>query len=187
MGEGGAERRPSDGRRGPRPSVSLGQRLEPGRSALTPSQRETAMNRREFEALRDIPGKVIRGDIRFVARQAITPAVVAENIEILNDHQVELRLTIHVNPEIGSKTFNVHVPGKGPICRLDVDGTAHRPAGRSHEHSLQSERCPDRNLADGVDDRPELSGKSLTELFGVFCAMAKISHDGLLVPPKEDP
>ncbi len=144
------------------------------------------MNRQEFEAIRDIPGKVIRGDIRFVSRQAMTPAVVAENIEIINDHQVELRLTIHCNPEVGSKTFNVHVPGKGPICRLDVDGAAHRPAGRSHKHALQSERCSDRNLPDGVADRPDLSGKTLPELFGIFCAIANITHEGQLFAPKED-
>lgn len=136
------------------------------------------MNRTEFEAIRDIPGKVIRGDIRLSRRQATAPALVADGIVIENAAGAELRLNISFNPAVGSKTFNVHVPGLGPICRLDVDGTAHRPAGRSHKHSLISERCPDRNLRDGVDDRPELEGKPLTEVFAVFCAMAGISHEG---------
>jgi len=144
------------------------------------------MNRAEFEAIRDIAGKTIESDIRLVGRRATSPALVADNIRIDNDHGVELRLNITVNPEIGSKTFNVHVPGMGPICRLDVDGPAHRPAGRSHKHSLQSDRCPDRNLPDQVQDRPDLRGKGVRELFDVFCQMAHISHLGELILPKEE-
>jgi hypothetical protein len=79
---------------------------------------------------------------------------------------------------VGSKTFNVHVVGVGPICRVDVDGPAHRPAGRSHKRALRSERCPDRNLPDQVHDRPDLSGKNLVELFEIFCQMAHIEHVG---------
>lgn len=85
------------------------------------------MNRTDFEVLLHIPGKEIRQDIRFSKRQATSPALVAENIEIHNDAGTEARLNITYNPEIGSKTFNIHVSGVGPICRLDVDGTAHRP------------------------------------------------------------
>ena len=141
------------------------------------------MNRTEFEALRDIPGKVIRQDIRFSKRQATAPAVAAEGIAITNAGSVELRLNITFNAEVGSKTFNVHVPGVGPICRLDVDGTPHRPAGRSHKHALQSERCPDRNLPDGVVDRADLSGKSVRELFDVFCAIGNIEYIGAFESP----
>ncbi len=78
------------------------------------------------------------------------------------------------------------MPGVGRICRLDVDGTAHRPAGRSHKHSVQSERCSDRNLPDGVIDRADLSGRSLAELFAVFCEMAQITHLGTFEPPAEE-
>ena len=109
------------------------------------------MNRTEFEALRDIPGKVIRQDIRFSKRQATAPAVAAEGIAITN---------------AGS-----------------VDGTPHRPAGRSHKHALQSERCPDRNLPDGVVDRADLSGKSVRELFDVFCAIGNIEYIGAFESP----
>jgi hypothetical protein len=113
----------------------------------------SSMDRAAFEAVRDVPGKFIRGDIRLVARRQTLPALVAENIVIENRSSVVLRLNITYNPEVGSKTFNVTAAGVGPICRLDVDGPAHRPAGRSHKHSLQTERCPDRNLPDNVDDR----------------------------------
>lgn len=143
------------------------------------------MNRTQFEAIRDVKGKVIRGDIRFARRQATSPALTVDGVEIDNDAGVQLRLNITYNPLVGSKTFNVHVPGMGPICRLDVDGPAHRPAGRSHKHSLQSERCPDRNLPDDVVDRADLSGKSLAAVFDEFCRMAQITHEGTFESPEE--
>ena len=142
------------------------------------------MDRATFELVRDIAGKVIKGDIRLAARRQTQPALVADNIQIENPRGVALRLNISYNPEVGSKTFNVSVAGIGPICRLDVDGPAHRPAGRSHKHSLQTDRCPERNLPDGVSDRAELAGKSVTELFAIFCQMAEITHEGTLsLPP----
>ncbi len=102
---------------------------------------------------------------------------------IENDSAVALRLNINYNPEVGSKTFNVTAGGVGPICRLDVDGPAHRPAGRSHKHSLQTDRCPERNLPDNVDDRADLAGKTIAELFAIFCQMADITHQGTFFPP----
>lgn len=136
------------------------------------------MDRAAFEAVRNVPGKVIRGEIRLVARRQTSPALVAENIVIENDSGIALKLNISYNPEVGSKTFNVTAAGIGPICRLDVDGPAHRPAGRSHKHSLQTDRCPERNLPDNVHDRPDLAGKTVTELFKIFCEMADIAHMG---------
>jgi hypothetical protein len=141
------------------------------------------MDRAAFEAVRDTRGKVIRGDIRLVARRQTQPALVAENIAIESNSGIVLRLNINYNPEAGSKTFNVTAVGVGPICRLDVDGPAHRPAGRSHKHSLQTERCPDRNLPDNVDDRADLGRKTVAELFEIFCQMADITHEGTFFPP----
>lgn len=143
------------------------------------------MDRTTFEALRDLSEKVISADIRFVRRAALAPVLVAEGIRIDNSSGVELVLTVSYNERVGSKTINVHVPRLGPICRLDVDGPAHRPAGRSHKHSLQNERCPDRNLPDGVIDRPDLEGSTLRQVFTEFCRIAGIEHLGLLVPPDE--
>lgn len=143
------------------------------------------MDRTTFEALRDIPEKAISVDIRFVRRQALAPVLVAEAIRIENSSGVELLLSITFNPIVGSKTVNVHSPGLGPICRLDVDGPPHRPAGRSHKHSLQGERCPDRNLPDGVIDRPDLTGSSIREVFAEFCRISSITHTGQFEAPDE--
>lgn len=141
------------------------------------------MDRADFEAIRDVPGKVIRGDIRLVAKKQTSPALVADGIAIENRLNVQLKLNVSYNPQSGAKTFNVSIAGGGPICRLDVDGPAHRPCGRSHKHSLQHERSPEANLPDGVVDRPDLQGKPISELFALFCEMAKINHDGTFHAP----
>lgn len=143
------------------------------------------MNRTEFEALRDMLDKLIRQDIRFAKRSALRPALEVDGIQIENAHGVELRMNISFNPESGSKTVNVYVRGTGPICRLDVDGTRHKDAGRNHKHSLQSERCPDRNLPDGVVSCEDLAGKTMQEVFAEFCRMASIRFEGTFHAPEE--
>jgi len=142
------------------------------------------MNRTEFEALRDLPGKRISQDVRFIRRAALRPACEAE-VPIENDQGVDLRMSLHFNPETGSKTVNVFVPGTGPICRLDVDGTRHGDAGRSHKHALQTEQCPDRNLPDRVVARADLSGRSMQEVFDDFCRAARIEFLGTFFSPEE--
>lgn len=144
------------------------------------------MDRTTFEALRDLSDKAIDADIKFSKRTSLAPLLVAEGIRIENAEGVDLVMSVYFNPEVGSKTINVHVPGVGPVCRLDVDGPAHRPAGRSHKHSLQGERCPDRNLPDGVIDRQDLAGNSVKEVFDEFCRMARIAHTGQFDEPHEN-
>ncbi|HEU4951749.1 MAG TPA: hypothetical protein VFT46_07340 [Holophagaceae bacterium] len=141
------------------------------------------MNRPEFEALRDLPDKKIEEDIRFSSKRNLGPLFTAEGIRIQNSLGYDLRLTIKFNPETGSKNFNVHLSGVGPICRLDVDDQDHRPAGRSHKHSLHTPDCPDQNLPQ-VTGRSELSGKTLEDLFRDFCIMANINHTGAFHAPE---
>jgi len=143
------------------------------------------MNRTEFEALRDLLDKKIRQDIRLSPGRGHLHSFVAEDIPIENSENIDARITVTFNPDRDAKIINVHVPGLGPICRLCVDGAAHRPFGRSHKHSLQTERCPERNLPDGVVDMPTLSGQSLDEVFREFCRMANIVHEGALIVPPE--
>lgn len=156
-----------------------------GYGASRPSKERVALNRAQFNALRDLKDKRIQEDIKFAKSKSTSPLLIAEGIRIVNAHGVDARLTISYNPQVGSKTFNVHVPGVGPICRLDVDGPPHRPAGRSHKHALQTERCPDRNLPDQVVDRPELAGKNVRTLFAEFCRMTSIAYEGKLEAPDE--
>lgn len=139
------------------------------------------MNRQEFEELRELPGKVIEDDIRFVAKRAASPILIAE-ANIKNDRNIDAKLTITFNPEIDAVSFNVSTSA-GPICRLDMRGHNHPPVGRNHKHALQNERCPDRNLPDQVGDFSKVSHLDLRGLFDYFLSMAKIEHVGTLIPP----
>jgi len=143
------------------------------------------MNRTGFEALRDMPDKAISDDIAFVRRRALQPVLEVDGIVIANREAVYLRMNLRFNPETGSKTVNVYVPGQGPICRLDVDGPRHADAGRSHKHALQSERCPNRNLPDDVVSCQDLSGKTMREVFDEFCRIASIRFSGAFHDPEE--
>ena len=140
------------------------------------------MDRPEFEALRDVPDKVIQEDIRFTRKKNLSPLETAEDIRIENGRGYDLRLTLKFNAETGAKSLNVHCSGVGPICRLDVDDNPHSPAGRSHKHTLQTPECPDLNLP-YVEDRPGESGRSVEALFRRFCDTAKIQHLGQFLAP----
>ncbi len=142
------------------------------------------MTRAEFERLRDMPGKVILGDIRLQEQRPTKPLLRAEDVKIANEAGADLRLALTYNPLTGSKSINVYVPGLGPICRLDVDGQSHPPAGRSHKHSLRSDDCPRANLPSGVASRGDLSGHTLQEVFEGFCADANITHRGEFLCPE---
>ena len=144
------------------------------------------MNRRDFEALRDLPGKTIVGDIRLTQKQATQPLITADHISIQNDQGVLILMNINYNPETGTKGINVTLAGEGPICRLDVDGSNHGNSGRSHKHSVQDENSVRRSLREGVVARPDLSGMSLRQVFNDFCLAAIIAHNGMFYAPDED-
>ncbi|WP_143273148.1 hypothetical protein [Azospirillum palustre] len=143
------------------------------------------MDRTEFERLRDMRGKRIVGDIRLERRSEISVAWEARDIPIINADGVEARLNVQLVAETGAKTLNVKIPGVGPICRLEVDSRPHKPAGRSHKHSLHHPDCPRHNLKQDVVDRGDLDGRSLKEVFDAFCRMAHIVHDGSLILPPD--
>lgn len=141
------------------------------------------MDRIAFEALRDASSKLIRGDIRLIQTRPTAPLWTAEGVRIENALGFDAKLNVTFNPRTGGKTFNVSVRGIGPICRLDIDGHLHPPAGRTHKHGLRTPGCPDRNLPH-ADPRPELTGASLEEAFVAFCAMASIRHEGRFLGPE---
>jgi hypothetical protein len=140
------------------------------------------VDRAEFEHLRDLEDKAISGDIRLIKRKPRRSTLAAEGIKIQNGIGVDARLDIHYNPDVGSKVFTVIVPPDGPICRLCVDGKEHKPFGRSHKHSLQTEECPLKNLKLNIVAMPDLSGKNVEELFLKFCEMARIRFEGKFRP-----
>jgi hypothetical protein len=144
------------------------------------------MNRLDFEILRNLPGKRIRGLIRLSRKQATHPLLTADRIAIENNQGVSLWMNINYNPETGAKGINVTLVGEGPICRLDVDGSRHGDSGRSHKHSVQDESSVRRSLRDGVIARADLDGKRLREVFDDFCAAAHIIHEGQFEDPDDD-
>lgn len=142
------------------------------------------MNRRDFEALRDLPGKRIDGAIRLVQKQVTHPLCSADRIPIANDLGASIVMNVNLNPKSGAKGINVTLVGEGPICRLDVDGTNHGDSGRSHKHAVQDEASIRRCLREGTIARGELSGQSLQEVLVVFCREAHIVWTGELVLPE---
>jgi hypothetical protein len=115
------------------------------------------MNRAEFEELRDLPGKRIVRDIILKRKKEGSVVYASGAVPIESDASAVANLYVEYNDATESKTINVMIVGVGPICRLDVDGKVHRPAGRSHKHSLRTPECPSDNLPLNVIDRSDLS------------------------------
>jgi hypothetical protein len=139
------------------------------------------MDRNEFEHLRDLPGKSVSGPIVLKGKPGHAPELYATNVAIENDAGADLRMDVSFNPKTGKKTVNVRKEPEGPICRLDVDGPAHRPATGSHKHSLQRPDCPNKNLPMDVGDRPDLSGKSVQDVLDEMCRLGSIGGKPQLV------
>lgn len=141
------------------------------------------MNTIDFDALRDLPKKTIAVDLQLAEKAGTSPLLTASRIPIVNSAGENIVLNVNYNPETDTKGINVTLVGVGPICRLDVDGTCHGNAGRSHKHAVQDERSINRKLRDGVTSRSDLAGKGLQEVFDDFCTTAKITHNGKLELP----
>ncbi len=137
------------------------------------------MDRSEFTRLRDLSGKTIEGDIILQQTRDTSPLFCA-TVSIENSAGTDARLRIEWNEQTDAKTLNVWAVGTGPICRLEVDSKPHKPAGRSHKHSLKQPDCPHPsiNLSRQIDDRSDLSGKTIHEVFTDFCQKANITHAG---------
>ena len=142
------------------------------------------MTRTEFDQFRDLSGKKIQGDISFCVKKNHPSILAAERIKIVNTLGVDALLDIHYNPDADSKVFTiVSAKANGPICRLCVDNGPHPPCMHSHKHALLTPSCPRNNLKLDVTDRPELDGRSIAHVFGVFCKLLGIQHCGTFQPP----
>jgi hypothetical protein len=139
------------------------------------------MTRKEFEKLRDLPGKKVIGDLVFSAIEAASPILLFDSVRVENDLGIELRLNGRFNPLVPSICFNFRVMGLGPICRVEVNGAMHKGT-RTHKHSLVNEDDPRLNLPNVVP-RPDLVGKSARAVWMILCQQAKIEHEGKFVDP----
>lgn len=146
---------------------------------------QSHMDRREFEELRDLPGKTVDCDIQFGAPTEAAPLLLFDNIPVTNSLGIDLRLHGKYNPLIRSIVFNFRIPQVGPICRLEVNGTMHG-GSRTHKHSLHVEEDPRQNLPTKVKPRPDLERKTLREVWETLCREAKIVHNGRLVEPERE-
>jgi hypothetical protein len=90
------------------------------------------MNRAEFIELRDTPNKRILKDIALRRKKVRSVVYTSGAIPIEVEGDVLAYIHIEYNEATDAKTVNVMLVGVGPVCRLDVDGKVHRPAGRSH-------------------------------------------------------
>src|SRR5689334_20990081 len=122
------------------------------------------VNRHEFEALRDLPGKQISVDIQFLPNRATDPNLTFKDLPVENALGYILRCNGTYKPDIPSVTFNFFIPDIGPICRIDVNGPVHKPVGRTHKHSLKKDEDPRKNLPT-PDAAPAFEGKTPREVW----------------------
>jgi hypothetical protein len=140
------------------------------------------MDRQAFEELRRLPDKVIRSDIRFAPERGFGGNSVFRDVTVENRLDWDVVLNGTFKPLLGAITFNFVVRGVGPICRVDVNGTIHREAGRTHKHELKQKEDPYRNLPFALP-RPDLVGRSAREVWTTLCHDASIHHEGNFFDP----
>ncbi len=141
------------------------------------------MTRAEYEHFLNTEDKRIEANVTFTQRPQHPSILASGSLKIDNPLRIDATLEIHYNPDADSKVFSIVVADVGPVCRLCVDNTPHRQLGRSHKHRLGTPECPKQNLRDHVEDRPDLAGRGVEELFQTFCELARIQHIGTFTAP----
>lgn len=142
------------------------------------------MNRQEFEYLRDLPDKEIIDAIIFLQKDSKS-TLTFERIRVHNALGIELFLNGSYVPGIPSLKFNFSVRGVGAICRIEVNGREHPPAGRTHKHSLTSDSCPRVNLPHAVARHDlDIYRQSPREIWEIVCREANIRHSGEFREPR---
>ncbi len=146
------------------------------------------MDKKEFDLLKK-SDKSIDGNIDLLKTKHGKTEIHKIIVAIENDIGYELEMKIEFNPRSNSKVINVTCKNiSGPICRLEADANQHyiektEKKSRNHKHSLQNENSPRKNLKDGVVEREELSGKTIEDIFKIFCKEASIQHKGKFNEP----
>jgi hypothetical protein len=146
------------------------------------------MNRQQFEQLRNLTGKRITVDIEFQEDAKTIPNLVFGGVKVENTGGLEIVLNGTYRPQIGSVTYNFVQVGIGPVCRIDVNGTIHGSAGRTHKHEMRQESdCSSRKNLPYAFARPELIDMTPRGVWELLCEEARIAHMGNFIdPPMEE-
>lgn len=137
------------------------------------------MNKREFETLRKLEGKRIEGDVQLRPDPSGGRVMRAKDVIVHNEIGWPVAVDIHYDPRFPKLVVNFSVDGVGPICRVCVNGTAHKTVGRHHKHTLRAESDPSQNLPHAVT-RPDYSTLPLEQVWNLICREANIAHNGVL-------
>lgn len=100
------------------------------------------MDRNEFDALRNLRGKAIDGDVKFRADSRGSQVMRVKRIEVQNAIGWPVSIDAHYDPRFPKFVLNFSIDGIGPICRVCVNGTEHKDVGRFHKHELREESDP---------------------------------------------
>jgi hypothetical protein len=139
------------------------------------------MIRNEFTALRDLPNKLILGDIEFLPSKRNPRSQIADTIKIDNSLGYDLLLYGTYKPDIPTLTLNFVIRGVGPICRFDINGTIHGSAGRTHKHSLQNDTCPSLNLPTAKERLDfDINKQTIENIWSQVCSEANLVHHGVI-------
>lgn len=141
------------------------------------------MNKLEFDLLVRA-AKEINSDIKYVKDTNNSSSLVCKDIIVENDLGYQLKIDAYFKPEIGTVKFNFSIKGKGPVCRLCINGSNHGEVGRNHKHELTEESDCSYNLPFAIR-RDDLVNKSVKEIFDILCRNANIKFNGTFSSPEE--
>ena len=74
-----------------------------------------------------------RGRVPGSAPRDAKPNLIFDQIAVENSLGWDVLLNGTYKPDIPAISFNFVIRGVGPVCRIDVNGTIHGPAGRTHK------------------------------------------------------
>ena len=142
------------------------------------------MTRNDFLQLLALDAKQVDQNLEFEEIPSKSPTRILKTVEVFNTGGRKVRLEGHYNPIYDSVTFNFVCPeAGGAICRVDVRGTKHGDAGRTHKHNFRSESDPRAQLPHAVA-RPDLENASPEIVWIDLCERANIHFTGLFIDPR---
>lgn len=140
------------------------------------------ITQQDFETLLNDPSKRIEGDIRWGDDEDHSPAV-QFRVEVLSDAGYPLSLNGRYNPLAGTLSYTLLHKGTGRIYALDLGADHHNPTcqhvGEKHKHRW-SDAFADKQAY--IPDDITATVHDPLAVWEQFCAEAKITHNGKLLP-----